>query len=111
MIGFLAWAAAGRDLPFPVSNQLNGTLAIATPLVLGALAGVLSERSGVVNVAIEGQFLVAAFAAAVVGSVTKSIPAALVAAVIAGVLMAAATFSLLRTMPGLASSSATLASS
>ncbi|MGO4955969.1 ABC transporter permease [Luteococcus sp. Sow4_B9] len=89
MIGFLAWAAAGRDLPFPVSNQLSGTLAIATPLVLGALAGVLCERAGVVNVAIEGQFLVAAFAAGVAGSVTKSIPVALVAAVIAGVLMAA----------------------
>ncbi|MEL4358069.1 MULTISPECIES: ABC transporter permease [unclassified Luteococcus] len=89
MVGFLAWAVAGRDLPFPISNQLNGTLAIATPLVLGALAGVLCERAGVVNVAIEGQFLVAAFAAGVVGSVTKSIPAALLAAVIAGVLMAA----------------------
>lgn len=89
MIGFLAWAVAGRDLPFPVTNQLNGTIAIATPLVLGALAGVLCERAGVVNVAIEGQFLVAAFAAGVVGSITKSIPVALVAAVIAGVLMAA----------------------
>ncbi|MFZ2261663.1 MAG: ABC transporter permease [Luteococcus japonicus] len=89
MVGFLAWAVAGRDLPFPVTNQLNGTLAIATPLVLGSLAGVLCERAGVVNVAIEGQFLVAAFAAGVVGSVTKSIPMALVAAVIAGVLMAA----------------------
>lgn len=89
VLGFLAWAVAGRDLPFPVSNQLNGTLAIATPLVLGALAGVMCERAGVVNVAIEGQFLVAAFAAGVVGSTTKSIAAALVAAVIAGVLMAA----------------------
>ncbi|HIW28864.1 MAG TPA: ABC transporter permease [Candidatus Luteococcus avicola] len=89
MIGFLAWAAAGRDLPFPISNQLNGTFAIATPLVLGALAGVLCERAGVVNVAIEGQMLVGAFAAAVVGSTTKSIPAAIIAAVIAGVAMAA----------------------
>ncbi|MEL4505169.1 ABC transporter permease [Luteococcus sp. H138] len=89
MIGFLAWAVAGRDLPFPLTNQLNGTIDIATPLVLGALAGVLCERAGVVNVAIEGQFLVAAFTAGVVGSVTESIPAALIAAVIAGVLMAA----------------------
>ncbi|GAB2472378.1 ABC transporter permease [Luteococcus sediminum] len=89
VVGFLAWAVAGRDLPFPVSNQLNGMIAIATPLVLGALAGVMSERAGVVNVAIEGQFLVAAFAAGLVGSITKSIPMALLAAVIAGVLMAA----------------------
>lgn len=89
VLGFLTWAAAGRALPFPVSNQFNGTLSLATPLILGALCGVLCERSGVVNVAIEGQFLTAAFAAALVGSVTKSIPAALVAAIVAGVVMGA----------------------
>ena len=89
MIGFLTWAAAGRDLPFPVSNQFAGTLSLATPLVFGALCGVLCERAGVVNVSIEGQFLAAAFAAAVVGSLTQSVPAAMIAAIIAGVAMAA----------------------
>ena len=89
LMGFLTWAASGRDLPFPVSNQLAGTLSLATPLVFGALCGVLCERSGVVNVSIEGQFLAAAFAAAVVGSVTQSIPAAMIAAVLAGLGMAA----------------------
>ncbi len=87
--GFLTWAASGRDLPFPVSNQMAGTLSLATPLVFGALCGVLCERSGVVNVSIEGQFLAAAFAAAVVGSVTQSIPAAMIAAILAGLGMAA----------------------
>jgi simple sugar transport system permease protein len=72
-----------------VANQLAGTVFTATPLILGALCGVVGERSGVVNVSIEGQFLTAAFAAAIVGSITKSIPAALIAAVLAGVLMAA----------------------
>ena len=89
LLGFLTWAAAGRDLPFPVSNQLAGTLSLATPLVFGALCGVLCERAGVVNVSIEGQFLAAAFAAAVVGSVTQSVPAAIVAAMVAGLVMAA----------------------
>ena len=89
VIGFLTWAAAGRDLPFPVSNQFAGTLSLATPLVFGALCGVLCERAGVVNVSIEGQFLAAAFAAAVAGSVTGSVPVAILAAVGAGVAMAA----------------------
>ncbi|WP_328823635.1 ABC transporter permease [Microlunatus kandeliicorticis] len=87
-LGFLAWAAAGRDLPFPVSNQFAGTLSLATPLVFGALCGVLCERAGVVNVSIEGQFLVSAFVAAVVGSVTGSLAAAIVSAMVAGFGMA-----------------------
>jgi len=89
VMGFLTWAASGRDLPFPVSNQFAGTLSLATPLVFGALCGVLCERAGVVNVSIEGQFLAAAFAAAVVGSLTQSVPAAMLAAALAGLGMAA----------------------
>lgn len=56
VLGFLTWAAAGRDLLLPVANQLAGTVFTATPLIFGALCGVVGERSGVVNVAIEGQF-------------------------------------------------------
>ncbi|MEV6282517.1 ABC transporter permease [Kribbella sp. NPDC051770] len=83
---FLCWAAAGKT--FPLANQFQGTLNFATPLVLGALAGVLCERAGVINIAIEGQFLVGAFTAAVVSSTTGSAVAALVAAAVSGVLMA-----------------------
>ncbi|GAA1557295.1 ABC transporter permease [Kribbella sancticallisti] len=84
---FLCWAAAGKT--FPLANQFQGTLNFATPLILGALAGVLCERAGVINIAIEGQFLVGAFTAAVVASTTGSATAALIAAALTGVLMAA----------------------
>ncbi|MGJ6981352.1 ABC transporter permease [Aestuariimicrobium soli] len=89
VLGFITWAAAGRPLPFQLSNQLAGTLVFATPLVFGALAGVLCERSGVVNVAIEGQMLTAAFTATLVGAATKSVTAMVIGAILAGVLMAA----------------------
>ncbi|WP_020576982.1 ABC transporter permease [Actinopolymorpha alba] len=87
VVTFLCWAAAGKT--FPLTNQLQGTLNLATPLILGALAGVLCERAGVINVAIEGQFLAGAFAAAVLATVTGSLLAGVVAAVLAGVLIAA----------------------
>ena len=86
---FLCWAVAGKNLAFPISNQFQGTLNFATPLILGALAGVISERAGVINIAIEGQFLVGAFTAALVSSTTGSAAAALIAAALSGVLMAA----------------------
>lgn len=88
LVGFIVWAAASSSLAFTLTSQLNSTIEYSTPLLFGVLAGVLSERAGVVNIAIEGQFLAAAFAAAVTFSVTKSVVAALVAAAIAGFLMA-----------------------
>ncbi len=84
---FLCWAASGKT--FPLANQFQGTLNFATPLILGALAGVMCERAGVINIAIEGQFLVGAFTAAVAASATDSSAAGLAAAAVSGVLMAA----------------------
>ena len=97
LAGFVVWAAASSTVPFVLTSQLNLTLAYSTPLLFGVLAGVLSERAGVVNIAIEGQFLAAAFAASVMFSITQSLGfsvtqsflAALAAAAVAGLLMGA----------------------
>lgn len=86
-VGFLVWAAAGNRA-VPVPGLLVGALAISTPLILGALGGVIGERSGVVNVAIEGQLLFGAFSAALVGSVTQNAFIGLLAAMIGAVLVA-----------------------
>lgn len=87
VIAFLVWAA--RDASLSVPGLLGGTVQAAVPLTLGALSGVLCERAGVINIAIEGQFLAGAFTAALVGSVTGSLWAGLGAGVAAGVLVAA----------------------
>lgn len=85
MWGFLAWAAAGETIP--ITGLLLGTVALSAPLIFGALGGVISERVGVVNVAIEGQLLAGAFLSAFVASLTGSPWAGLVAAMVAGVLV------------------------
>lgn len=61
----------------------------ATPLILGALAGIFCERSGVVNIAIEGMMLTGAFFGFLGGVYTHSLAVGLAAAILSGVLMAA----------------------
>jgi general nucleoside transport system permease protein len=68
VISLLCWAYAGSAIPLNVVNLLQSTMNLSIPLVLGALAGCMCERSGVINIAIEGQLLTGAFAAAVVAS-------------------------------------------
>ncbi|GAA4931358.1 ABC transporter permease [Actinoplanes utahensis] len=87
VLSFLCWQVAGEFMP--LVDTTDGTLQLALPLILGALAGVLGERSGVVNVAIEGQFLMGAFAGALVGTMAGSVWAGLISAAVGGVIIAA----------------------
>ncbi len=85
VVTFLCWAVTGTpENSFDLLGLLQNTLFGAVPLILGAMAGVLCERSGVINVAIEGQMLAGAWAGALVGSVAANLGFGLVAAMIAG---------------------------
>jgi ABC-type uncharacterized transport system permease subunit len=85
VVAFLTWAAAGKAIP--IAGLLGGAIALSVPLIFGALGGVISERVGVVNVAIEGQLLAGAFVASLVASVTHQPLLGLVAAAVAGMLV------------------------
>ena len=60
---------------------LDATIRVAVPLVLGALAGLYSERSGVIDIGLEGKMLGAAFAAGAVATVSGSAWVGLAAAI------------------------------
>jgi ABC-type uncharacterized transport system permease subunit len=85
LVAFLTWASA--DATIPVPGLLVGAVGLSVPLVFGALGGVISERVGVVNVAIEGQLLAGAFVSAIVASVTGQPVLGLLSAMAAGVLV------------------------
>ena len=88
VVSFLTWAGAGRSSVVPLVTILSSTLALSVPLVFGGLAGVVGERSGTINIAIEGQLLGGAFRAAVVARASGSPWAGLLAAPPAGILVA-----------------------
>lgn len=88
VLALITWGAAGRGT-VTLTGLLAGALFLSIPLVFGALAGLLCERSGIINVAIEGQLLSGAFLAAAVGAITGTAYAGLVAAPVAGALVGA----------------------
>lgn len=85
ILSFLSWVASGKTMP--LTGLLQGTILLSVPLIFGALSGILCERAGVVNIAIEGQLLAGAFLSAVVGSLTSNLLLGLIAAVVAGLLV------------------------
>ncbi len=68
---------------------IASTIRLSTPLILAALGGLYSERSGVINIALEGMMLAGAFTAAAVTVFTHSSLIGVLAAVAAGLLVAA----------------------
>jgi ABC-type uncharacterized transport system permease subunit len=89
VIALLSWADAGQATSFNIVNLLSGTLAGSIPIMLGALTGVICSRSGVINIAIEGQLLLGAFTAAIVASGTHNLWAGVLAGALAGMLVGA----------------------
>ena len=85
IFAFLSWAASGGSLN--MAGLLQSTLVRAVPITLGALSGVLCERSGVVNIAIEGMMLTGAMVGALIGSISN-MWIGLIAAILAGALLA-----------------------
>jgi general nucleoside transport system permease protein len=85
IFAFLTWGAAGKSLN--MGGLIKTSLIKAVPLTLGALSGIICERAGVVNIAIEGMMLLGAFTAAFVGSVTGNMWIGVAAAVAAGVFL------------------------
>jgi general nucleoside transport system permease protein len=93
LVGFFAvsallvWATRGGSLS--LFAMLRESIVRATPLILGAMSGLWCEKSGVVNIAIEGMMLSGAFTAVAATSATGSPWVGILAAVLTGGMMAA----------------------
>jgi len=85
LMSFLCWAANGKFIP--LTGLLQGSLMLAVPLIFGSMSGLLCERSGVINIAIEGQLLAGAFASGVIASLTHKTTWGLLVAPLAGALI------------------------
>lgn len=86
---FLVWVMAGNPNALPLTVLLTSAIVLSVPLVFGAMSGLLCERSGIINIAIEGQLLAGAFLAVVIATSTGNAYAGLLAAPLAGALVGA----------------------
>lgn len=87
IFSFLIFAGGGSAGAITLTSTLGITVAISTPLIFGALSGVVCEHVGVVNIAIEGQLLVGAFVGVMAASFFKTPYMGLLAAPLAGALV------------------------
>lgn len=86
-LALVIWAA--RDGTGAFYGLIAGSIQRATPIALGALAGLLCERTGVINIAIEGMMLASAFGAAITASATGSLWIGLLCGMLTGALFGA----------------------
>lgn len=86
VFSFMIWAT--KDKSINLTGMLRLSVVQAIPLIFGALSGILSERAGVVNIAIEGLMLIAALVGVIVSSATGNIHLGLLAALLASGLTA-----------------------
>lgn len=86
IFSFLTWQASGKQLN--LAGMLSSSVLLAVPITLGAFSGILCERAGVVNIAIEGMMLMSAMMGALMGSVTKSMWLGLLFGVLSALLLA-----------------------
>jgi simple sugar transport system permease protein len=75
------------DSPGTTEAVLASALRHSTPLVLGALCGLIGERSGIINIGIEGQMLLSAFIGFLVSAWTGSLVIAVTAGILTGVIL------------------------
>jgi general nucleoside transport system permease protein len=87
VFAFLIWAA--QDKSFNLAGMLSSTLVRATPIALAALCGVISERSAVINIGVEGIMLISALVAVITATVSQNLYVGLICAVLMGGLVAA----------------------
>jgi simple sugar transport system permease protein len=85
VIAFLVWASRGKSIN--LTGMLVSSLVRATPIALAAHSGLYSERSGVVNIGIEGMMLFGAFTSVVIASVTSNLFLGVVGGILAGMLL------------------------
>lgn len=81
MLAFLSWGAADKSLN--LAGLLKVAVVRSVPLTLGALSGILCERSGIINIGIEGMMLAAAFTSTVTASLSN-VWVGMIAAIITG---------------------------
>lgn len=86
IFSFLTWQASGKSLN--LAGMLSSSVLLAVPITLGAFSGILCERAGVVNIAIEGMMLMSAMVGALMGSVTDSMWLGLLFGILSSMLLA-----------------------